>query len=247
MEYQRSLFIRLAEPLLEGFAWGKGAMESEDENHLDNLEKYAETYLTAELVKDLSALNIAKVGVDFVQQVDGFVDQHKNLESIREFLVDLAILQVLDSGKEDPNFLESKTWNQVEEETEDRGSELINLMIYVRDCVWSELKPNLEDFLHEFLLVEEDDYQDEFTIYEPMIKAQEMIDGDLDELIMKGNGQKDDMEELFTPSMAFFVKAERKPGKMLMSILKGSNLAEIHAGIYRLISMAGTVFNKTEA
>jgi|GEM_PF-5247069 len=246
MEYQRSLFIRLAEPLLEGFAWGKGAMESEDENPLENLSQYAEAYLTADLVKDLNDLNDPKVGADFIKKVDAFVDQHKYLESIREFLVDLAILQVLDSGKEDPDFLEGTVWNQVEEETEDRGSELINLMIYIRDCVWSEMKPSLEDFLHEFLLVEEDDYQDEFAIYEPMIKAQEMIDGDFHLLIEKGNEQKDDMEELFTPSMIFFIKPERKAGKFTTGILKGSNLAEIHTGIYRLISMAGAVFQKVE-
>lgn len=244
MNYQQSLFTRLVQPLLEGFAWGTGAKEGEPPYTQEDLDRYAETYLTAELARDLAELNVQEGGTDFIDKVDAFIDKHKTLESVREFILDLALLQVLDNGKDDPDFLESKAWEDVEDKTEDRGTELLNLLVYLRDCAENELAPDLEDFLFEFLLVEDDEHQDEHFIYEALISNREMIEGKVEQIVKLGNTQKDDMEELFTPLMVFFTKAEKKPGRMTHAILEGSTLAEIHVGIYRLLCSVGEILKR---
>lgn len=246
MNYQQSLFTRLVQPLLEGFAWGIGAKEGEAPYSKEDLTKYSETHLTAELARDLADLNVSGGGVDFIDKVDAFVDKYKSLESIREFILDLALLQVLDNGKEDPDFLESPVWEKVEEKTEDRGTELLNILVYLRDCTENVVMPELGDFLFEFLLVEDDEHQDEYFIYEPLIREREMIEGKVEAIVKLGNDQKDDMEELFTPLMVFFTKSERKPGKMTFSILEGSTIPEIHCGIYRLLSSVGEIMRRME-
>lgn len=246
MNYQQSLFMRLVQPLLEGFAWGKGAMEGEAPYKKEDLDKFSETYLTAELARDLSTLNMEGSGVEFIDKVDAFVDTYKTLESIREFILDLAILQILDSTKDDPDFLESQAWEDVEDKTEDRGTELLNLLVYLRDCTENQVAPELGDFLFEFLLVEEGEHQDEYVIYEPIIRQRELVDGKVEAIVKLGNEQKDDMEELFTPMMVLFMKGEKTPGKMTFSIMEGSNLADIHCGIYRLLSSVGDILRRLE-
>ncbi len=246
MNYQKSLFTRLVQPLLEGFAWGKGALIGEAPFSPADLDKFAETYLTADLARDLAEINLEKGGLEFVQKVDAMLDNHPIFEAIREFVIDLAILQVLDSGSEDPDFLESPDWMAVEDATEDRGTELLNLLVYLRDCVENEVTPELGDFLFEFLLVDEDEHQDEYFIYEAIIRNREMVEGKVEEIVKVGNEQKEDMEELFTPLMVFFTKAEKKPGKMTYSIVEGSNIADIHSGIYRLLCSVGETLRKQD-
>jgi hypothetical protein len=46
--------------------------------------------------------------------------------------------------------------------------------LYINECHDEDIKPGLEDFLKEFLLVEEDEFQDEFHIYEDLISNQQL-------------------------------------------------------------------------
>ena len=247
MNYQQSMFTRMVQPLLEGFAWGKGAMNAEGETSTSDLDKFAETHLTADLARDLAELNLLQGGIEFINKVDAFVDRYKIFEPIREFLIDLALLQVLDHGSEDPDFLESRGWLEVEDATEDRGTELLNLLVYLRDSVENEVTPDLGDFLFEFLLVDEDEHQDEYFIYEPIIRYREMVEGKVEEIVKVGNEQKEDMEELFTPLMVFFTRAEKEPGRMTQAILNGSNIADVHGGIYRLLCSVRRILEKENA
>src|SRR5690606_40187841 len=66
----------------------------------------------------------------------------------------------------------------IEEETIDRGSEMLNILLYLRECADDDIEPSLEDFLKEFLLVEEDEFQDEYRIYEKLIANQILIESD---------------------------------------------------------------------
>ncbi len=244
MNHQTSLFTGLMQPLLEGFAWGTGANEGSPPYSKEDLARYSATLLTTELVRDLADLPVQEAGIDLIEKVDAFVDTHKTLEPVREFILDLALLQVLDNGKENPDFLESKAWMDVEDKTEDRGTELLNILVYLRDCAENELTPDLDDFLFEFLLVDEDDHQDEFFIYESVISNREMVEGKVEEIVKLGNVQRDDMVELFTPLMVFFTRSEKRPGRMTLAMLEGSNLAGIHVGIYQLLSRAGEIYRR---
>ena len=142
------------------------------------LDSFSAKHISASLARDLADLNVKKVDTAFVKAVDALVDAHSEIEDLREFLVDLAILQVITGGGEEGvDFLDSEDWQQMEADTEDRGTELLNLLVYLKDCAENEARPSLDDFLTEFLLVEEDEFQDEFFIYEPVIRHAGLLEG----------------------------------------------------------------------
>lgn len=239
MNHEMHLFTRLAQPLLEGHAWGLGAQATDPPYDAAKLDEFAAKHISAGLARDLAELNVKKIDTAFVDAVDGLVDKHPEIEDLREFLIDLAILQVITGGGEEGNeFLDSPEWQKMEDKTEDRGTELLNLLVYLKDCAENEAKPSLDDFLTEFLLVEEDDFQDEFFIYEPVIRNQPLIGGDASAIVKEGNKQEEDMAELFTPMMLFFQKQEDRPGKLVSTMLAESNLPHVHCGIYRLLVKA---------
>ena len=239
MNHEMHLFTRLAQPLLEGHAWGLGAKESDGPVDVAQLDSFSAKHISAALARDLADLNVKKVDTAFVKAVDALVDAHSEIEDLREFLVDLAILQVITGGGEEGvDFLDSEDWQQMEADTEDRGTELLNLLVYLKDCAENEARPSLDDFLTEFLLVEEDEFQDEFFIYEPVIRHAGLLEGNAVEIVKVGNAQREDMVELFTPLMLFFKQREGRPGKLVQTLLSRSHLPHVHCGLYRLLVKA---------
>lgn len=247
MKFEMQMFIRLAGSLLEGYAWGMAAAESEGPYSKEWLDKSARKRISAELMRDLSELNVRPANGEFIDAVDGLVNTHPYLEDLREFLMDLAVLQVIQSGTEAADdFLESPEWEKIEEGMEERGTELLNLLIYLKDSQENEAEVRLEDFLYEFLLVEDDDFQDEFFIYEPVVSNQELVDGSTAAIVEIGNDQTADMVELFTPMMLYFRKIEDRPGESVFAMLEKSRLPHVHAGIYRMLVEAGKLFAEEE-
>ena len=102
--------------------------------------------------------------------------------------------------------METPEWEDIEEQTLDRGTELLNLLLYLNECADENLEPELEDYLKEFLLVDEDEFQDEYRIYEPVIAHQILIESPVSEVNKIAATIADDSEvkELFYPMMAFF-------------------------------------------
>ncbi len=239
MQHEKHLFHQLAEPLLEGFAWGSGAQQHDGKLSDDLFDQWTAQFISAEMARDLADLNTKADQPNFIDAVDAFVDQHGSLEDLREFFIDLAVLQVIvGSASREDDFLDSDAWEDMENKTEDRGSELLNLLVYLKDCNENEVKPNISDFLHEFLLVDEDDFQEEMGIYEVMVSNEDLVMGEAKQIVEVGNQQKADMEELFTPAMLFFKQREKKPGKLTFALLNFSQLPHVHTALYRLLAAA---------
>ncbi|MEM7035858.1 MAG: hypothetical protein AAF570_02690 [Bacteroidota bacterium] len=222
----------IAEAMLSGFAWGRVAKEQDGPvRNVSNLSGG----LPLAAFKDVRPVfSGGETGLGLLKEVDQYIDDFPDIEDLREYMIDLAVLRMLSEGGE--AFLESPEWARVEEETEERGSELLNLLVYLRDCQDMKVMPSLEDFLNEFLLVDEDDFQEEFFIYEEIIRNQSLIEGTLKQIIQTGNNQRNEtMAELFTPMMLFFREIEPEPGKLTIGILNQSRLPELHAGLYRAL------------
>ena len=107
--------------------------------------------------------------------------------------------------------LSEEWWENIEEETLDRGTELLNVFLYLRECEDADVAPSLDDYLKEFLLVEEDEFQDEYRIYEQVIANQILVESDYSEIakVSQSIGENDELYELFYPMIAFFY--EPKP------------------------------------
>ena len=152
---------------------------------------------------------------DFLTKVDSLdevFDNNPQIEELREVFFDLLMINFFseDVKKLEDDYLETPEWERIEEDTLDRGTELLNLLLYLNECEDEDLDPELDDYLKEFLLVDEDEFQDEYRIYEPVIANQALIDSSTAE-INKVAGTVDiesELKELFYPMMCFFQNPE---------------------------------------
>lgn len=112
-----------------------------------------------------------------VDELDAVFDENPEVEELREIFFDLLMINFFsaDVKKLEEDYLDTPEWESIEEETLDRGTELLNLLLYLNECEDEDIEPELEDYLKEFLLVDEDEFQDEYRIYEPVIANQILI------------------------------------------------------------------------
>lgn len=140
--------------------------------------------------------------------LDEVFDDNPDLESLREVFFDLLMVNFFsaDVKKLEEDYLESQEWEEIEEETLDRGTELLNLLLYLNECEDEDIEPELSDYLKEFLLVDEDEFQDEHRIYEPVIENQILMESPVSEIGRVARALPDDSEikEIFYPLMCFF-------------------------------------------
>ena len=148
---------------------------------------------------------------DFLSKVDlldEVIDEYPQLESLREIFFDLLMINFFsaDIKKLEEDYLDSPEWDDIEEQTLDRGTELLNLLLYLNECRDEEIEPELDDYLKEFLLVDEDEFQDEYRIYEPVIENQILMESPVSEIAKVAANLPEDSEltEMFYPMMCFF-------------------------------------------
>jgi hypothetical protein len=140
--------------------------------------------------------------------VDEVFDDYPKLEALREVFFDLLLVNFFsaDVQKLEADYLDSPEWEDIEEQTLDRGTELLNLLLYLNECRDEDIEPSLDDYLKEFLLVDEDEFQDEYRIYEPVIANQALLEGPISGIRSAAENLPDDSEltEIFYPMMCFF-------------------------------------------
>jgi hypothetical protein len=148
---------------------------------------------------------------DFLTKVDALdevFDNNPAVESLREVFFDLLLVNFFsaDVKKLEEDYLDSAEWEDIEEQTLDRGTELLNLLLYLNECEDEDIEPELEDYLKEFLLVDEDEFQDEYRIYEPVIANQILIESPVSEVskVAQSLPQDSELKELFYPMFCFF-------------------------------------------
>jgi hypothetical protein len=159
--------------------------------------------------------NIFNGDEDFMTKLlimDKVFDDSPALDPIREVSFDLLLINFFseDAKKLDVDYLDSPDWEKIEEETLDRGTELLNLLLYLGECDDEEIDPSLDDYLKEFLLVEEDEFQDEHRIYEDIIAHQILMESSLEEIarVSQELDLESEIRDLFYPLMAFFYNTE---------------------------------------
>lgn len=174
-----------------------------------------------------------------VEEFDEVFDEHPSFDELREVFFDLLMINFFanDIKKLEEDYLESDEWADIEEETIDRGTELLNLLLYINECHDERIKPELGDFLKEFLLVEEDEFQDEFHIYEDLISNQQLVESSVEDICSHAGMIElgEEMEELFVPFMVFF--HQPKPDdKIIAELEEFSNNKEFDVAVYALIA-----------
>ncbi|MBD3750418.1 MAG: hypothetical protein IE931_13080 [Sphingobacteriales bacterium] len=191
-------------------------MNQKVKNALENLFN---TFSALENVSGQAALNklqpIFDGDEDFMSKLmlmDQVFDDFPQLDPIREITFDLLLINFFseDTKKLDADYLDSPEWEKIEEETLDRGTELLNLLLYLKECEDEDIEPSLDDYLKEFLLVDEDEFQDEHRIYEDIIAHQILMESSLEEIarVSKNLPDHSEMRDLFYPLMAYFFETQ---------------------------------------
>jgi hypothetical protein len=143
-----------------------------------------------------------------VKAMDEVFNANPKLENLREIFFDLLLVNFFsaDVKKLDDDYLDSPEWEKIEEETLDRGTEMLNVLLYLNECEDEDIEPELNDYLTEFLLVDEDEFQDEHRIYEPVIANQILMDSGIEEIakVARSLPEDEEVKELFYPLMCFF-------------------------------------------
>jgi len=183
-------------------------VESAIEAGLEAFSKYS-SFKAASLTKVFE--DVFASDHDFLVKVDlldEVFNDHAQLEALREVFFDLLLINFFsaDVKKLEEDYLDSPEWEDIEEQTLDRGTELLNLLLYLNECEDEDIEPDLEDYLKEFLLVDEDEFQDEYRIYEPVIAHQVLMESPVVEISKVASKLPEDSElkELFYPLMCFF-------------------------------------------
>ena len=155
--------------------------------------------------------NVFASDADFMSKVDlldEVFDDNPKLEALREVFFDLLMINFFsaDVKKLEEDYLETQEWEDIEEQTLDRGTELLNLLLYLNECEDEDIEPELEDYLKEFLLVDEDEFQDEYRIYEPVIENQILMESPVAEIsrVAKALPEDSEIKDIFYPMMCFF-------------------------------------------
>jgi hypothetical protein len=174
-----------------------------------------------------------------LEEFDEVFDQHPSFDELREVFFDLLMINFFASDvlKLEEDYLDSDEWADIEEETIDRGTELLNLLLYINECHDERIKPELGDFLREFLLVEEDEFQDEYHIYEDLISNQQLADSSIEDICShKGMIELgEEMEMLFVPFMSFFNQPKANPDAF-KDLEEFSTDKEFDTAVYALIT-----------
>ena len=241
MELTPGIIQKLASTFLTGFIRGQAV----DKLKIQVTRETDFAPLTADLISEdthtalLNLFSSTNGPAQTLDTLDQLIDANEAvLEPVRDYFFDLLMLNLIVTSSEEhgEEYLDSKEWLEMEEASLDRGTELLNLLIYLRDCKENGLKPTLEDFLNEFLLVSDDQFQDEFFIYEDLIRQQALIEGRDEEIFAAGkNVSSEELEEVFVPFLLFFKHMGGTHPATVVRILNLSPHKGIAAGLFQML------------
>lgn len=183
--------------------------------------------------------------LDKAARLDVLIDAQPEMEPLREVLFDLLLINFFsrDLLRLEEEYLESREWEEIEEKTLDRGTEILNLLLYLKECDDEGITPELNDYLNEFLLVNDDEFQDEYRIYEDVISNQVLTDSSFESIAAVAGklDESSEMKLLFYPVLSFFYNPEPDENEM-SRFIKYSINPDFDSPVYALL----TTYNRAK-
>lgn len=198
------------------------------------------------LIEKLEAVFNLKTGfLEKVKALDDAIENNAAYAPIQEVLFDLLMINFLsdDAKRLDEDYLDSPEWEKIEDDTIERGTELLNLFLYLKECSEEDIEPELEDYLTEFLLVDEDEFQDEHRIYESVIANQVLAESNYEEIakIAGKLAPDDEIADVFYPLMSFFAETNPTPSQLTQYIQSAPNKALDTSLLFAILAYHNTL------
>lgn len=186
---------------------------------------------STDLMSSLEAICMARE--PFLQKVktyDELIASNPDFRPIEEYIFDLVMAIHLEEKQSDENYFDTKEWLDIEDKTLERGTELLNIMLYLTEAADNEVDISLDDFLNEFLLIDEDEFQDEYALYEDFLSNPELIDEAPAHIIEVARTMtlNPEINELFLPLLLFF----KQPDAPLDGVQK---LTPVEESLYKAL------------
>lgn len=189
-----------------------------------------------------SLVGIFELESDFMlklQAMDDYFDAHDEFDDIREFCFDLLMINFFttDSLRFEEDYLDTPEWQQIEDDTLERGTEMLNVFLYLRECKQEDIEPSLPDYLNEFLLVEDEDFQDEHEIYEDIISNQGLMDTGYAEISAAAKQVSADapLKDVFYPILSFFLNPAPDQAELNQFLSESTDKKYENAVFYSLL------------
>ncbi len=176
----------------------------------DLIHAYAPNEALANTLTDL--FNKEADFMSKVAEFDAAFAAHPSHAALEEYAFDLLMTHHLSANNTDEDYFDSAEWQDIEDKTIERGTELLNMLLYISEAQDSDAPVDLEDFLYEFLLVDEDEFQDEHRIYEELIANQELVDENAASIVEVASRipESEEIKDLFVPLLLFFQAPHEK-------------------------------------
>lgn len=176
---------------------------------LNSLKALLETYAEGKNLKNITD-ECSQIFVEFnsfedkLKALDALVPKN-GYDEVEEVVFDLMLVHFLSAFAHDEEYFDSDEWVDIEEQTVERGTELLNVFLYINEASDADAEISIGDFLNEFLLTDMDEFQDEFKIYEPLIEN-DLEEADFDDLTALKKTLNDDspIKDMFIPMVMFF-------------------------------------------
>ncbi len=167
-----------------------------------------------------------------LKQSDELAKQLEDPEFVQELNFDWLMAAYLSEEDKDEDYLESDEFEKLELRHEMRGTELINIMIYLEECDENEVDPSYADFVHEFLITDDEDVQEDIAIYEDFLGLEEVLEAPF-EAFLPRLIQLSEQSALgsFLPILACYFKNPTKGDKTLVSAILAGLQHPVEAGI----------------
>jgi hypothetical protein len=104
--------------------------------------------------------------------------------SSEDFLVDLLILHSFSA--EDAGVVgDDQAWDAFEDACMGKGTDLLQLVHYLDECLADSVHPEMEDFIESFVISPDLEDQDNLLAYEEVLESRDLVDAPLHEMIQE--------------------------------------------------------------
>lgn len=167
-----------------------------------------------------------------VVHLDQICEKYTFLNPLNEYLVDIGLIHFFANSpnyhKED--YFETSEWLDIEEKLAERGTELLNWLLYIEEAKSAGAEISLQSYIEDFLLVgdEMNEDQESMKLYEPLIEAQEYLQETPLDLFLLYEKLPDthELKNLFFPMMCYFRSPYQVEATLLSAINCGGNITE---------------------
>lgn len=168
--------------------------------------------------------------------LDKVITEHTVLTEVGEYLVDILLVYFFTEENKtlDETYFESAAWLAIEDKLAERGTELLNVMLYINEANQSEQEISLEGYIEDFLLIgdEINEDQENLKLYEPLIDSEQYLEYPPLDIysLYERLPETLELKELYFPLMCFFRSPQTVESTLLSAINCGGN-ASLHGAL----------------